>query len=209
MRVDYPARVVAPDESAVADGWLPLLRQWIEDAADSGLNEPNAMVLATVDSESRPSTRTVLCKGLGEDGVRWFTNYDSRKGRDLAAHPYASATFPWIRLYRQVHVRGPVRKLAQGQVLEYWAGRPRGAQLGAWASAQSRPIASRTDLEERFAATAARFEGVEHIPVPPNWGGYVLAPERVEFWQGGKNRLHHRIQLIAGADGWTVEHLQP
>nr|WP_235174649.1 pyridoxamine 5'-phosphate oxidase [Tomitella biformata] len=196
-------------EAAVADGWLSLLRQWIEDATVAGLNEPNAMVLATVDADSRPSTRTVLCKGLDGDGVRWFTNYGSGKGQDLALRPYASVTFPWLRLYRQVHLRGPVHKLTDAQVQEYWADRPRGAQLGAWASAQSRPIASRAALEAQFAAVAARFDKVAQIPVPDGWGGYQLAPERVEFWQGGKDRLHHRIRLTAGDGGWSVEHLQP
>lgn len=209
MRVEYPARGAAPDEVVVADGWLPLLQAWIDDAATAGLTEPNAMVLATVDEGGRPSTRTVLCKGLGEDGLRWFTNYGSGKGRDLAARPYASATFPWFPLYRQVHLRGPVRKLSAAQVQEYWDARPRGAQLGAWASAQSQPIASRADLERQFADAEARFDGVELIPVPEFWGGYLLVPERVEFWQGGKDRLHHRIRLTARDGDWDVERLQP
>lgn len=209
MRVEYPARGAAPDEDAVSGGWLQLLETWIDDAATAGLTEPNAMVLATVDSNGRPSTRTVLCKGLGDDGIRWFTNYGSNKGRDLDARPYASGTFPWYPLYRQVHLRGPVRKLERAQVQEYWDDRPRGAQLGAWASAQSRPIASRAALEQQFADAAARFDGVAHVPVPENWGGYVLAPERVEFWQGGKDRLHHRIMLTARDGRWDVERLQP
>lgn len=208
MRVDYPPRA-EPDERAVADGWLPLLTAWLEDAAAAGLNEPNAMVLATADAQGRPSTRTVLCKGISGSGIQWFTNYGSRKGRDLAARPYASVTFPWIRLYRQAHLRGPVRKLSTAQIQEYWADRPRGAQLGAWASAQSQPIASRAALEEQFAAVTARFDGVDSIPVPEGWGGYLLTPEQIEFWQGGKDRLHHRIRITARGGGWSVEHLQP
>lgn len=209
MRVDYPVLRVEPDELAVADGWLPLLRAWIEDAAGAGLTEPNAMVLATVDERGRPSTRTVLCKGVDDDGLRWFTNFGSGKGRDLASTPYASVTFPWIPLYRQAHLRGPVRKLSPTQVQEYWDDRPRGAQLGAWASDQSRPVASSAAMEARFEAVAARFDGVERIPVPEGWGGYLLAPERVEFWQGGANRLHHRIRLTERAGNWSVERLQP
>ncbi len=209
MRVDYSDRREPPDASALADGWLPLLQRWLAEAAAAGLNEPNAMVVATVDPDGLPSTRTVLCKGLREDSIRWFSNYRSAKGRDLEARPYASVTFPWVLLYRQVHLRGPVSKLTEAQIRHYWAGRPRGAQLGAWASAQSQPIASHKDLEERFAAATARFDDVEHIPVPAGWGGYTLAPERIEFWQGGKDRLHHRIQLTADEDGWAIKHLQP
>lgn len=212
MRVDYSGPATAAGEElarAAADGWLPLLLAWLADATAAGLNEPNAMVLATVDAQSRPSTRTVLCKGLAEDGARWFTNYGSGKGEDLDARPYASATFPWIRLYRQVHLRGPVRKLSDARVREYWADRPRGAQLGAWASAQSRSIASRAALEARFHEAEARFDGVAEIPVPVGWGGYLLAPERVEFWQGGKDRLHDRIRLTASDGGWGIERLQP
>ena len=209
MRVDYPAPTAAPDESAVADGWLPLLESWIDEAATAGLTEPNAMVLATVDAQCRPSARTVLCKGIGEDGLRWFTNHDSDKGQELAARPYASVTFPWLPFYRQFHARGPVSRLGAEEVLEYWRARPRGAQLGAWASAQSRPVASRAALQEQYAVAAARFDGVDAIPVPPYWGGYLLTPERAEFWQGGHDRMHHRIQLTRVDEGWDVQRLQP
>lgn len=207
--MDYVDPSAPLEERAVVVGWAPLLLGWLEAAVAAELPEPNAIVLATVDAESRPSTRTVLCRGLSEEGIRWFTNYDSAKGRDLEARPYASATFLWIGAHRQVHLRGPVHKLTVAQVQQYWDERPRGAQVAAWASAQSQPIASRAALEQQFAETEAKFEGVESIPVPDHWGGYRLAPERVEFWQGGRDRLHRRIRLTAHDGGWGVQHIQP
>jgi pyridoxamine 5'-phosphate oxidase len=209
MRVEYGS--VEKDGSAdldvdwVADGWLALLRTWIDDAERSGMAEPNAMVLATVDQLGRPVSRSVLCKGVDETGVTFFTNYDSAKGAELAATPYASVTFPWYDLGRQVHVRGPVSKVSAHASADYWHKRPRGSQLGAWASAQSRPIASRPALMDQLAKVTSRFAELEQIPVPPNWGGYLVAPEVVEFWQGRENRIHNRIRITDG----RVERLQP
>ncbi|WP_390633679.1 pyridoxamine 5'-phosphate oxidase [Mycobacterium simulans] len=192
------------DTDWLADGWLALLRKWIDDAERAGLAEPNAMVLATV-ADGRPVSRSVLCKGADETGITFFTNYDSDKGAELAATPYASATFPWYQLGRQVHVRGPVSRVDPQVTRDYWAKRPRGSQLGAWASHQSRPIASRAVLLGQLAEVTARFADTEQVPVPPNWGGYLIAPEVVEFWQGRENRLHNRIRVIGG----QVERLQP
>lgn len=149
-------------------------------------------------------SRSVLCKSVDETGITFFTNYDSAKGIELAANPYASATFPWFALGRQVHVRGPVSKVTAEVTADYWSKRPRGSQLGAWASAQSRPIGSRADLLAQLAKVTERFAGPE-VPVPPNWGGYLLGPEVVEFWQGREDRLHNRIKLT----GDRVERLQP
>jgi len=208
MRVEYGSveRDGSPDLDAdwLDDGWLALLRKWIDDAERFGISEPNAMVLATV-AEGRPMSRSVLCKGLDETGITFFTSYDSAKGIELAATPYASATFPWYLLGRQVHIRGPVTKVDMQVTEDYWSKRPRGSQLGAWASHQSQPIASRAALLGQLAEVTARFAADERIPVPPGWGGYLIAPEVVEFWQGRENRVHNRIRVIGG----HVERLQP
>lgn len=196
----------SPDLDAdwLDDGWVALLRKWIDDAERSGVAEPNAMVLATV-ADGKPTSRTVLCKSVDESGITFFTSYDSAKGADLAATPYASVTFPWYQLGRQVHLGGPVSKVTQQDTEDYWSKRPRGSQLGAWASRQSRPIASRAALLDQLAEVTARFAEQEQIPVPPGWGGYLLAPESVEFWQGREDRLHNRIRVT----GSHLERLQP
>lgn len=186
------------------DGWHALLRKWLRDAEDAGIVEPNAMVLATVES-GKPVSRSVLCKAIDENGITFFTHYNSAKGDELAATPYASATFPWYLLGRQCHIRGPATKVDPRATQDYWSKRPRGSQLGAWASHQSRPIASRAALLDQLADVAVRFADSEQIPVPPNWGGYRIAPEVVEFWQGRENRVHNRIRIIGG----HIERLQP
>ncbi|OBF59173.1 pyridoxamine 5'-phosphate oxidase [Mycobacterium sp. 852002-50816_SCH5313054-b] len=208
MRVEYGSveKDGSPDLDAdwLADGWLALFRRWLDDAERAGVAEPNAMVLATV-SGGRPVSRSVLCKSADETGITFFTNYDSDKGAELAATPYASATFPWFLLGRQIHIRGPVSKVHPQVTQDYWDMRPRGSQLGAWASHQSRPIASRAALLDQLAEVTARFAESESVPVPPNWGGYLLAPEVVEFWQGRENRVHNRIRVTDA----RVERLQP
>ena len=208
MRVEYGS--VEKDGSTdldvdwLIDGWLALLHKWIHEADEAGIAEPNAMVLATV-QDGRPVTRTVLCKSVDGDGVTFYTNYDSAKGSDLAVAPYASITFPWYALGRQVHVRGAVTKVSPAETARYWARRPRGSQLGAWASEQSRPIGSRAELLDRLAEVTERFAGDEQVPVPPHWGGYRMAPEVIEFWQGRENRIHNRIRVT----GDRIERLQP
>ncbi|GJP27384.1 pyridoxine/pyridoxamine 5'-phosphate oxidase [Mycobacterium marinum] len=208
MRVEYgsPEKDASPDLDVdwLGHGWLALVRKWIDDAEHAGIAEPNAMVLATV-SEGRPVSRSVLCKAVDEAGITFFTSYDSAKGADLAETPYASVTFPWYQLGRQVHVRGPVSRVAAQVTEDYWSLRPRGSQLGAWASHQSQPIASRAALLDKLAQVTARFADVERIPVPPNWGGYLIAAEVVEFWQGRENRVHNRIRV----SGTQIERLQP
>ncbi len=208
MRVEYGSveKDGSPDLDVdwLDDGWLALLRKWIDDAERAGVAEPNAMVLATV-AVGMPVTRSVLCKSADETGITFFTNYDSAKGVELAATPYASATFPWYQLGRQVHIRGPVSKVTTQVTEDYWSQRPRGSQLGAWASHQSQPIASRAALLDQLAAVTARFADCAQVPVPPAWGGYLIAPEVVEFWQGRENRVHNRIRVIGG----QVERLQP
>ncbi|MET0701899.1 MAG: pyridoxamine 5'-phosphate oxidase [Mycobacterium sp.] len=209
MRVEYGS--VEKDGSAdltvewLDDGWLALLRKWIRDAEQAGVAEANAMVIATV-HQGRPVSRTVLCKGVDETGITFFTNYSSAKGADLAVTPYASVTFPWYLLGRQVHVRGAVSKVSAQATAAYWATRPRGSQLGAWASHQSQPISSRAALMAQLAEVTERFAGSDTVPVPPNWGGYLISPDEVEFWQGRESRVHNRVRVD---EGGRVERLQP
>lgn len=193
------------DVDWLAEGWVTLLRKWLADAERAGVAEPNAMVVGTVDGRGRPVTRSVLCKSVDDVGITFYTNYDSDKGEQLAAMPYASATFPWYLIGRQVHVRGPVTKVSAEETAEYWSKRPRGSQLGAWASYQSKPIASRAALLDQLAEVTQRFADHETVPVPPNWGGYLIAAEVVEFWQGRENRVHNRIRVQDG----RIERLQP
>ena len=208
MRVEYGSveKDGSPDLDAdwLDDGWLALLRKWIGDAERLGVAEPNAMVLATV-AAGRPVSRSVLCKSADETGITFFTNYDSAKGNELAATPFASATFPWYQLGRQVHIRGAVTKVDPQVTEDYWSNRPRGSQLGAWASHQSEPIASRLALLDQLAEVTERFADVEPIPVPPAWGGYLITADVVEFWQGRENRVHNRIRVT----GSRIERLQP
>jgi pyridoxamine 5'-phosphate oxidase len=209
MRVEYGSaeKDGSPDLDAdwLTVGWVVLLRRWLADAERAGIAEPNAMVVGTVDARGRPVTRTVLCKSMEEAGISFYTNYDSDKGEQLASTPYASATFPWYALGRQVHVRGPVTKVPAEQTADYWSKRPRGSQLGAWASQQSSPITSRAALLQQLADVTQRFADQDLVPVPPNWGGYLIAPEVVEFWQGRENRVHNRIRV----QGDRIERLQP
>ncbi|RVW00783.1 pyridoxamine 5'-phosphate oxidase [Rhodococcus xishaensis] len=216
MRTSYgeigPERpVVEPDlePSWLDGGWPALARKWIEQAVEAGLPEPNAMVLGTVDGDGHPCTRTVLCKGIGTDGVLFFTNYESDKGRQLAATPYASVTFMWAPLAHQITIRGPVERTSAEVTADYWNSRPRGSRLGAWASRQSRPIASRADLDAQLV-DAGQEHGVDaDVPVPDYWGGFRIRPESVEFWQGRPNRMHNRIRTRLVDDVWMVERLQP
>lgn len=211
MRVEYGSQEKDGsgdlDTDWLAGGWLVLLHNWIDEAAQAGLAEPNAMVLATVE-DGRPVTRSVLCKSVDARGVTFYTNYESAKGADLAATPYASVTFPWYGLGRQVHVRGAVGKVSPEETAEYWNRRPRGSQLGAWASEQSRPIDSRAGLLAQLAEVTGRFAGQDRVPVPPHWGGYRIKAEVIEFWQGRENRIHNRIRVVPGQPD-RIERLQP
>jgi pyridoxamine 5'-phosphate oxidase len=175
--------------------------------SDSTWFEPNAVVLSTADAEGRPSSRTVLLKRYGPEGFTVYTNYASRKGRELAANPAASLLFPWYPLERQVIVEGEVSQLSEAESDAYFATRPRSAQLGAWASAQSEPIPDREWLEERYALYERRFAG--DVPRPPHWGGLVLVPASVEFWQGRPSRLHDRLRYTRRGGSWRVERLSP
>ena len=184
-------------------------QRWFEQALNSQLLEPSAMTLATVDHDGHPSARIVLLKGVDERGFVFFTNYESRKGRELAANPHAALVLYWAELERQVCIAGTVTKAARAESDKYFALRPRGSQLGAWASQQSSVVADKGFLESRLAEAEVRFTE-QDVATPPYWGGYVLAPERIEFWQGRPNRLHDRFQYSKRPDGaWQIERLSP
>ncbi|MEE1618402.1 pyridoxamine 5'-phosphate oxidase [Brachybacterium sp. J153] len=214
-RLDYLAGALADD--APADP-LALFARWMDEAlarrdAHGDLPDPTAAVLSTValdgDGAPRPRSRTVLLKGLDERGAVVYTNLDSDKGREMAATPRAALLLPWYALQRQVRIEGPVAPVPAEESDAYWASRPRGSQLGAWASRQSREIDSRDRLEAQYAEVEARFAGQE-VPRPEFWGGLRLRPERIEFWQGRAHRVHDRLVYEAAADGvWRRSRLQP
>lgn len=198
------------DEARLAATWLEQFRAWLEDAIGAGLAEPEAMVLATADADGDPSARSVLLKGVDERGFEFFTNRDSRKGRDLAANPHASLVFPWYPLRRQVVVTGTVVEVEQARADEYFASRPYGSRIGAHASRQSSAIAGRSVLEEARAELEARYPASGEVPRPVGWGGFRVQPRSVEFWQGRADRLHDRLRFRRGDDGrWAVERLSP
>jgi pyridoxamine 5'-phosphate oxidase len=184
-------------------------RTWFDEALAANLHEPNAMNLATSTPHGRPSVRVVLLKGFDERGFVFYTNYEGRKGEELEANPYCALLFYWGELERQVRVEGRVGRLPDEESDAYFAGRPRGSQLGAWASEQSQPVKDRGALEERLRELEAEYEGRE-VPRPPFWGGYRVEPEVIEFWQGRENRLHDRLRYRrSGNGGWRRERLQP
>ena len=190
-------------------------QRWYDDALAAAIHEPNAMIVATATVDGRPSARTVLLKGVGPDGFRFFTNTESRKGIELGANPACALLFPWHPLERQVRVEGRAERLPDDVVADYFASRPRGSQLGAWASHQSRVVPGRAELSAAQHAVEERFAGAE-VPVPPEWGGYLVRPEIFEFWQGRTGRMHDRLRYRRdGASGgtqpaeWLIERLAP
>jgi pyridoxamine 5'-phosphate oxidase len=184
-------------------------QKWFAEARAVAIHEPNAMTLATAGADGQPSARIVLLKEVGEDGFVFYTNYGSRKGLELAGNPRAAVVFYWPELRRQVRVTGRVKKTARSEAERYFHTRPRGAQLGAWASQQSSVIVDRGILEERLRQLEAKYAG-KTIPLPAGWGGYRLCPDSIEFWQGGLNRLHDRLRYVKGRSGrWAIERLSP
>ncbi len=197
------------DVADLAPDWVTQLHHWVTDAIAAELAEPNWMVLATADTTGRPSARCVLLKGYDERGLVLFTNYDSRKGRDVAANPYASLVIPWVPLQRQIVVTGEVERTSTAESDAYFASRPHGSQLGAVVSPQSRVIPSREEVDRPWAALAAEYPEGASVPRPEHWGGLRVVPETVEFWQGRRDRLHDRLRYRRSTDGWVVERLAP
>ncbi len=211
MRLEYGSRPLERD--AVADDPFDQFDRWLSEAVEAELAEPNAMVVSTVDADGHPRARHLLLKGVsvdawGENGFEFYTNYSSAKGRDLAANPACSLTFGWLGLHRQVVIAGTATRLSDDESDAYFSVRPRGSQLGAWASNQSEVIAGRETLTAALAAAEQRFaQGA--VPRPPHWGGYRVTPRTVEFWQGHENRLHDRLRYRRDGVNWVVERLSP
>jgi pyridoxamine 5'-phosphate oxidase len=187
---------------------IGMFRRWYDDAYAAGLHEPNAMVLATSSADGRPAARLVLLKGLSGEGFVFFTNTGSRKGSELAENPQCALLFPWHPLERQVRVDGTAAPLPREAVDAYFATRPRGSQLGAWASHQSRVVSGREELLAAYDEAEALYAGAD-VPTPEEWGGYLVRPESVEFWQGRPGRMHDRLVYRRAADGWSTERLAP
>ena len=208
LRKTYAQRSLS--ETDVLPDAVQQFQVWLDEALAAQLDEPTALTLSTVSAQGQPSSRVVLLKGLPDAaGFLFYTNYDSRKGRELAAQPLAALNFFWPGLERQVRVEGRVEKAPEALSTAYFQSRPRSSQLGAWASPQSQEIASRAALEAREATVAAEFSGQELLPRPPNWGGFILRPSRLEFWQGRPSRLHDRIVYEREGTAWRLSRLAP
>ncbi len=205
VRREYGA--VGLSEGDLAADPIEQLRVWLDQAREVYPEEFTSMTLATADREGRPSARVVLLKGLDERGLVFYTNYDSRKGRELAENPRAALVFYWPALDRQVRIEGTVEKASREESEAYFLSRPLGSRLGAWASPQSRPIAGREELDRLLREAGERFG--EEVPLPKAWGGYRVRPETVEFWQGRPSRLHDRLRYSRRSGGWQVERLAP
>jgi len=209
LRQEYARAELARDH--VADDPIDQFEGWFDEVLDSEVEEPNAMTLSTAAPDGTPSARIVLLKGLDARGFHFYTNYDSRKGTELSQNPHAALTFLWKPLERQVRIEGSVERMAGEASAEYFHSRPRGAQLGAWASPQSRVIESRAALEQNLEEVEAEYGDHDQIPRPTHWGGYVVRPRQIEFWQGRPNRLHDRLRYRRAdtESDWTLERLAP
>lgn len=210
LRKEYSSQGLVEDKSVISNGPFKLFEAWLNDAVAARVVEPNAMCLSTC-VNNKPSARYVLLKGFDERGFVWFTNYESRKGEELASNPHAALTFWWGDLERSVRIEGRVETVSSTESDEYFSSRPRSSQIGAWTSNQSRSVENRATLEEQERTVAERFGKEGPVPRPPHWGGFRLIPHRVEFWKGRASRLHDRLVFERSSAGsaWTLERLQP
>ena len=210
LREEYAKAALSRDH--VADDPIQQFQDWFDAALDAEVQEPNAMTLATAAPDAAPSARIVLLKGVDDRGFRFYTNYESHKGTELAQNPDVALVFWWPPLERQVRIEGRAERLPEAESTEYFHSRPRGSQLGAWASPQSQVVESRAELENTLDEITAEYADADEIPRPPHWGGYVVRPTTIEFWQGRPNRLHDRLQYrrdALDADDWTLHRLAP
>lgn len=209
-RADYEAQLMRNSDDSIFDGGDPLavFANWLKEAGSSEPNDPNAMTLATVDASGMPDARIVLLKDLDERGFTFYSNLESAKGRELAAHPQAALVFHWKSLRRQVRVRGVIEPVTAEEADAYFASRARESRIGAWASHQSHLLESRAVLEQRVAEETARFDG-QDVPRPPHWSGWRLVPVSIEFWRDRPFRLHDRMRFVRWQGGWTTERLYP
>lgn len=207
MRKDYGLAGLL--EKDLAKNPFRQFEQWFQEAEAAKITEPNAMTLATTGREGRPAARTVLLKACDGRGFVFYTNYDSRKGRELEVNPWASLLFPWVAMERQIIIEGPVTRVSREEAEAYFHTRPRASQLAAWASPQSTVVAARAVVEESYRVMEKKYEG-QTVPLPPHWGGFRMTPETVEFWQGRRSRLHDRLRYRReGGGDWVVERLAP
>ena len=207
LREDYKYGHLMEDQ--VPSNPIELFHKWFNDAQLANLPEPNAMTIATVNKEGKPSARIVLLKEFSKDGFTFYSNYDSRKGQDLISNPFIAVVFLWIEIERQVRIEGTVSKLPESKSTQYFHTRPKGSQIGAWASPQSQVITDRSILEDEHKRLTGQYKDAETLPKPPNWGGYIIEPTMIEFWQGRSSRLHDRLRYDLRDERWQIERLAP
>jgi len=207
LREDYRAKTLEIAE--VANNPIQQFGVWFKEALESAIKEPNAMTLATIGVNAQPSARIILLKGFDADGFVFYTNYDSQKGKELAHNPNVAVVFLWKELERQIRIEGTAKKISAKRSTEYFESRPKGSQIGAWASPQSQVLANRKELEYSYAQLEKQYATQLILPKPPHWGGYVIVPDRIEFWQGRSSRLHDRINYTLQEDQWLLERLAP